>query len=185
MNGVDWLIVLAVLLSITLAASQGFFFEVFSLAGVVVGYLLAAWEYTRVSSWLSPYTRAQWVADAAGFLIIFLAVVLLAGMAGRITRWAVKEAGLRWFDRVLCAIFGFVRGVLLVSVILLSVATFAPSSTYLRGSNLAPYFLVVARAATWVAPSELRGRFRQGMDELRKLSTHAAIYSLPKSGAAG
>src|SRR5690349_8152756 len=127
MNGVDWLIVLAVLLSITLAASQGFFFEVFSLAGVVVGYLLAAWEYTRVSSWLSPYTRAQWVADAAGFLIIFLAVVLLAGMAGRITRWAVKEAGLRWFDRVLGAIFGFVRGVLLVSVILLSVATFAPS----------------------------------------------------------
>ena len=93
-----------------LAAAQGFFYEVLSrLAGVVVGYLLAAWEYPRVSSWLSPYTKAEWVADAAGFLIIFLAVVLLAGIAGHITRWAVKEVGLRWFDGVLGAVFGFVR----------------------------------------------------------------------------
>jgi len=184
MNVADVLIVLGVLLSVAVAASQGFFYEVFSLAGVVVGYLLAAWEYPRVAGRLSSYVKAEWVADAAGFLIIFLAVMLLAGMAGRITRWAVKEAGLRWFDRVLGAAFGFVRGVLVIAVVLLVVASFEPSSGYLRDSNLAPYFLVVARAATWVAPAEVRARFREGMDELRKYSTHSSTMTVCEPGSA-
>jgi hypothetical protein len=32
---------------------------------------------------------------------------------------------------------------------------------------LAPYFLVGGRAAIWLAPSELRQRFYQGLDYLR------------------
>ena len=49
MTGIDWVIVVAVTLSMALAAKEGFFYEVFSLAGVVVGYLLAAWEYGHVA----------------------------------------------------------------------------------------------------------------------------------------
>ena len=46
----DWVIVLIVLLSVLQAISSGFLREFFSLAGVVVGYLLAAWEYPVVAA---------------------------------------------------------------------------------------------------------------------------------------
>jgi membrane protein required for colicin V production len=95
--------------------------------------------------------------------------VLLAGIAGRIARAGAKAVGMRWFDRVLGGAFGFIRGVLFVTVLLLGVASWSPDSTWLARSQFAPYMLVIARAAVWVAPSEVRGHFRQGMAQLRSL----------------
>ncbi|HEX6908069.1 MAG TPA: CvpA family protein [Terriglobales bacterium] len=174
MTGIDWVIVVAVTLSMALAAKEGFFYEIFSLAGVVAGYLLAAWEYGRVAGWFSPYTRAQWVAEIGAFLLIFIAVVGIAGLAGRITRWALKEVGLRWFDRLLGAAFGLLRGVLVIAVVALALASFTPGIRFLSGSVLGPYFLSVARAASWVAPATVRDRFRQGMDGLRHVGQPSA-----------
>lgn len=166
MSWADVGIVVVVLLSVLLAAAQGFFFEIFSLAGTVVGYLLAAWGYTRVAPLIEPYVKTPWVANIAAFLLIFLAVTLLASAIGRVLRATMKEAGLRWFDRLLGAAFGFVRGLLVVMVISLALASFAPESQVLSNSRLAPYLLVVARAAVWLAPTQVRMQFRAGMDAL-------------------
>ncbi len=97
MSGLDWLLVVVVLLSVALAAAQGFLFEVISLAGVAVGYLLAAWEYPRVAAWYAPYVKAPWVADIAGFLTIFVAVVLLVAawiLTSRMTSNMPKDTSL-------------------------------------------------------------------------------------------
>jgi membrane protein required for colicin V production len=169
MNLADWVILGTIGVSMLLATSQGFFYEVFSLAGVIVGYLLAAWEYGRLANRLAPYVKSGWVAEITAFLVIFLAVVILAGILGRILRWLLKKAGLRWFDRLLGAAFGLLRGVLLVAITLLAVTTFAPGSRWLAGSELAPYFIVLARAASWVAPAEVRARFRQGAGVIQHL----------------
>jgi len=61
-----------------------------------------------------------------------------------------------------------VRGCLSVAVFLMAMAAFTPTSKWLEGSQLAPYFLVVGRAAIWLAPSELRARFYQGLDLLHQ-----------------
>ena len=88
--------------------------------------------------------------------------MILAGIAGRIARWIVKEAGLSFFDRILGGALGLVRGGLMVAIVLMSMAAFTPTSKWLEGSALAPYFLVVGRAAIWVAPSELRCKVLSG-----------------------
>ncbi|HEX9121233.1 MAG TPA: CvpA family protein [Terriglobales bacterium] len=163
MTGLDWLIIAIVLFSVLVAASQGFMHEVFSLAGVVAGYLLAAWGYRQVAPWYAPFVKTPWVADLCGFLTIFFVVVLLAGGIGRIARFGMKEAGLRWFDRVLGGMFGLVRGVLIVMISLLALASFSPGTTLLARSRTAPYLLVLARAAVWVAPSQVRQQFHAGM----------------------
>jgi membrane protein required for colicin V production len=163
MTGLDWLIIAIVLFSVLVAASQGFMHEVFSLGGVVAGYLLAAWGYRQVATWYAPFVKTPWVADLCGFLTIFFVVVLLAGGIGRIARFGMKEAGLRWFDRVLGGMFGLVRGVLIVMISLLALASFSPGATLLARSRTAPYLLVLARAAIWVAPSQVRQQFQAGM----------------------
>ena len=131
----DWVMVLMVVLSVLQAIAQGFFHEFFSLAGVIVGYLLAAWEYPRVAAWYAQHVNSQWAADIAGFFTIFLVVVLLAGTVGRIVRWAVHGVGLRWFDRLLGAVFGFVRGAVIGTVIVLALAAFAPQWGWLQQSR--------------------------------------------------
>jgi len=152
----------------------------FGLAGLAVGYLLAAWQYQRLADWFAPHLKSPWVGEIAGFLIIFFAVLVVAGFAGRTARWAMKKAGLSAIDRALGAVLGLLRGVLVVAVVLTAVAAFAPAAKWLEGSELAPYFLVGGRAAIWLAPSELRHRFYQGLDYMRQVHS-AADRGQPQS----
>jgi membrane protein required for colicin V production len=168
MSGADWVILAVLLVSVLQAASAGFFQEACGIAGLVFGYVLAAWQYRRLVEWASPDLKSPWLGEIAAFLVIFLAVMIVAGIAGRIARWIMREAGLSFVDRVLGGALGLLRGGLLVAVVLMSMAAFTPTSRFLAGSELAPYFLVVGRAAIWVAPSDLRGRFYQGLDLLHR-----------------
>ena len=170
MSLVDVVIVGVVLLSAAVATAQGFFYEVFSLAGVIVGYLAAAWEYPRVAAWYAPWVKMPWVAEVAGFLTIFLSVVLLAGVVAKLARWGMREAGLHWFDRVLGAAFGLLRGILLVTVVLVAAGSWAPGTSWLAKSQIAPYLLTLGRAAVWVAPRSVRTQFQEGMKRLRELT---------------
>jgi membrane protein required for colicin V production len=172
MTAADWVIAVVIIMSVIQAAISGFFHEAFGIAGLIFGYLLAAWNYQRLAARFAPHLKSEWLGEIAAFLIIFLAVVVLAGIAGRITRHIVKEAGLGFFDRLLGGALGLLRGGLMVAVVLMSMAAFTPTSQALEGSELAPYFLVVGRAAIWVAPSELRARFYQGLDLLHREREH-------------
>jgi len=164
MTILDWIICALVLFSVITAAIQGFFSEALTTAGLVVGYIVAAWQYRRLAEWFENFLKNPWLAEILGFLIIFFAILLLFGVAARIARWIMKEAGLSGFDRFLGALLGLLRGGLMVAVILVGMTAFEPASKLLRSSDLAPYFLVVGRAAIWLAPTELRARFYQGLD---------------------
>jgi membrane protein required for colicin V production len=91
----------------------------------------------------------------------------------------MKEAGLSGLDRFLGAVLGLVKGGLMAAVILMGMTAFAPTSKLLQNSQLAPYFLVVGRAAIWLAPSELRIRFDQGLDLVHQ--AQQKVNSVPKS----
>lgn len=182
MTGLDWVILLLILVSTLTAISQGFIIEIFGLAGVLVGYVLAAWEYPRVAPRFASYVSSIWVADIAAFLTIFLFVVILAGALARIIRWAVSGVGLRWFDRILGGAFGAVRGIAVSAVLVMAMAAFLPNSPALKESALAPYFLVLSQTATWIAPAELRNKFRQGLVILRTAKEKApSVLPPPKA----
>lgn len=168
MSGADWVILAVLVISVAQAASEGFFHEAFGLAGLVIGYIVAAWQYPQVAAWFAPHVKSEWVADVAAFLLIFMGIMLLAGVAGRIARWAMRAAGLTFFDRLLGGVLGLLRGVLVIAVVLVCLAAFTPTSDWLTNSQLAPYFLVLGRAAVWVAPSDLRARFYEGLNILQR-----------------
>jgi len=169
MNGADWVILVVVLASTIQAAYSGFFQEAFHLAGLIAGYLVAAWQYQVLAGWFERYLKSVWVAESAGFLIIFFAVAVAAGVAGRTARWVMKKSGLSFLDRLLGGALGLLRGCLIVAVIGVSMTAFTPTSRWLAGSEWAPYFQAVGRAAIWIAPAELRARFYQGLDLLRRM----------------
>ena len=96
MTAADWLIVVVVLLNVVAAAIQGFFAEALSMAGLVIGYIVAAWQYQRLAEWFMSFLKNAWLAEIFGFLIIFFAILILFSLAGRIARKLMRAAGPEW-----------------------------------------------------------------------------------------
>src|SRR5206468_6037735 len=102
--------------------------EALTTAGLIVGYIVAAWQCHHLAAWLETFLKNPWLAEILGFLVIFFAIVLLFGIAARIARWVMKEAGLSGFDRFLGAVLGLLKGGLMVAIILMGMTAFQPAS---------------------------------------------------------
>ena len=168
MTVVDWVIVAFVLLTVAFAAKTGLIVEVFSLAGLIVGLLLASWDYQGLALWFERWAHSTTLADALAFICIAVVVMIAAGVAGHVVRWSVRSVGLGWADRIAGAAFGLVKACALVTVAVMTMAAFWPNSTWLRQSYLAPSFLSLAHSAAAVAPANLEQRIRKGVVELRR-----------------
>ena len=168
MTALDWLILFIVGASVLLALSQGFIVEMFSLGGAVLGLVGAAWGYPLLTPLFQNWVKLTPMAQLLSFLTIFFVLFLAMGVTGRLLSHAAKETGMRWADRVMGAAFGLVRGIVVAAVLVLAFATFYPDARTISGSAFGPRLLGVARAASWLAPAEVRERFQQGATQLRK-----------------
>lgn len=164
---VDWIIVIVLVVSVLSAAKHGFFVEVFSLAGVILGLLLASWNYERLLPWLNGWIHQQAIAQVGAFLAIALGVMIVAGLLGRVIRWSVRSIGLGWADRIVGAAFGLVKGCVLVTLAMMAITAFMPHANWFEKSRLSPYFLSVAHQTATLTPSELGERIRQGVTIIR------------------
>src|SRR5271156_5990499 len=97
----DWVIVAVIVVSVIQAAISGFFHEAFGIAGLIFGYLLAAWNYERLAARYAPFWESVWWGETAVFLFFFWGVLVLAGTGGGTPRHIVREVGLSFVDRIL------------------------------------------------------------------------------------
>jgi membrane protein required for colicin V production len=167
MAPIDWVIAAILVLSVLGAARNGFFIEAFSLAGVVLGLLIASWNFQKLMPWILDVIHTPAIAEAIAFLAIALMVMILASLAGRLLRWSVRSIGLGWLDRLVGAVFGFLKGCVLVTLGVIALAAFLPHNGWLEHSEFAPYFLSAAHTTSAVTPNELGGRIRDGVRIIR------------------
>lgn len=165
----DWIIVAIVAVSAIVAASQGFLREIISLVGLVAGLALALWNYRVLAAPLWALVHSERVADALAFLLIAFGVMIAFGLLGRLIAALARKVGLGGLDRLLGAVFGVVRGCVLVVIAMVALAAFLPQTTWLRGSRLAPYFLSLADQSSAAAPAELRQKIQNGVATIRHI----------------
>jgi membrane protein required for colicin V production len=113
----DWLLCAVLLLSMLLGAWRGLVYELMSLAAWVAAFVLAQWLAQDVALML-PFLQsaAAQVQYAAAFVLVFVASLFAAGFLSWVLKKVVETVGLRPVDRALGAVFGLVRGVLLLLV---------------------------------------------------------------------
>jgi membrane protein required for colicin V production len=159
----DWFIIAIIVISMFVAAAQGFLLEVVSLAGLIFGLLLAFWNYRVLAVPFSHVIHSEQVSGALAFLLIALGVMIIVGLLGRLISRMAHLAGLGGLDRLLGAIFGIVRGGVLVVIAIIAIVAFYPHSTWMKGSKLAPWFLSAANHISAGAPAELRLKIQEGV----------------------
>lgn len=167
LTALDWLILFIVGASVLLALSQGFLVEMFSLGGAVLGLVGASWGYPVLTPFFQAFVKLTALAQLLSFLTIFFVLFVAMGVTGRMLSRAAKETGMRWADRMMGAGFGLVRGLAVAAVLVLAFATFYPEGRIITNSAFGRPLLGLARAASWLAPAELRQRFQQGATRIR------------------
>lgn len=167
LNPLDWLLIVIVGISSVHAFVRGLILEMFSIAGLLCGILLAAWNYQYVAVRLAGMIPHAGVAKVCAFLLIALGVMILASLLGRALHSSAHAIGLGFFDRLGGAAFGMARGGLTGIAILMALSAFLPTAAWLKNSFLTPYFLTGAHAISFVVPHDLEQLILDGGSELK------------------
>ena len=167
MNLFDCLLIAVLAYSTIVAFLRGIILEVFSLAGLIAGILLAAWNYKHVATTLETLITTPATAEIVAFLLIVIGIMVLSTLLGKALNRTAHAIGLGFFDRVLGAFFGFGRGCLFGVAILMAVAAFLPHSAWIANSWLSSYFLAGAHAVSFVVPHDLQQQILNGAQQLK------------------
>lgn len=114
MLALDWIFGGVLLASLLLGAWRGLIYEVFSLVSWVVAFVLARWLAPDLAAHLPMSGSGETVRYAVAFAVVFVLSVLAGSLLAALVQKLFSAVGLRPADRALGAVFGLVRGVLLL-----------------------------------------------------------------------
>ena len=114
MNEVDWVILAVLALSTIVGVSRGLVREILAIVGWVLAILLALKFAPMVGEAIPLPSLSILVRTALGAVLVVVATLLVIGMAGKIFAHLMAAASITFEDRAIGAVFGLVRGVVIV-----------------------------------------------------------------------
>ena len=160
MTQFDYIVLVVVMLSALLGWWRGLVYEVLSLLSWVTAYFVAKSWAAEVTPYMPEVLESEALKSAAAFVAVFVTTLILCGIAAWALNKLIKSFGLDWrTDRVLGAFFGFLRGWMLVLVIvLLASMTKLPQTPVWRDALLSKPLQNVALLARDLLPDEMAKR---------------------------
>lgn len=152
----DWVFAGLLVLSLLVGAWRGLVYEVLSLLSWVAAFVLARWLAPTAAAWLPLGGASEVLRYGAGFVLVFVGVVF----AGSLLTWLVSKlfqaVGLRPADRALGALFGLMRG-LVVLMALGVMVSLSPLKSHVvwQEATSAPWIMAAVKGVKPVLPLEL------------------------------
>ena len=140
-SAVDWILLAVLGLSLLLGMWRGIVQEVLSLAGWVAAFYVSQMYAPMAAAWLPMEGSSQMLRYAAGFVTVFIAVLIATVLVSWVVKKLVSAVGLGPLDRLLGSMFGLLRGM----VVLLAV-TVVVGMTPMRESDAWQH----AQGAQWL-----------------------------------
>ena len=115
---IDWVMLVIVSISALISIKRGFVREALSLLGWVVALVISRMFVDELSALLADMIEsAQWRVGLA-FTILFAGTLICFALFNHLVNEFIRMTGLSGLDRILGMIFGILRGLILVVVIL-------------------------------------------------------------------
>lgn len=155
-------VVLGVLgLSLLLGTWRGFVGELLALVAWVVAFFAAREGAVIVAPMLTNVVADAMLRSAAAFVLVFVAVLVLVSLVRLMLRELLRAIGLGILDRMLGAVFGILRGVVLVFAgVLIAGLTNLPRNMWWQDAMLSPPLETAVLAAKPWLPGDVAKRIR-------------------------
>jgi membrane protein required for colicin V production len=111
---IDAVLAAVLLLSVIVGIARGFVFELLSLAGWIAAWFAAQWFAPVVAPHIPVGVAGSALNHGAAFAITFVAALIVWSLASRLVRLLIHATPLSLVDRLLGAVFGLVRGAVLL-----------------------------------------------------------------------
>lgn len=161
MTSFDYAVLAIIGLSMLLSMMRGFVREVLSLAGWVAAFFVAKIYTLELVPLLPQSIPTESLRYLAAFLMLFLATLLVCSLLTIALSQIFKKIGLGWLDRILGAVFGVARGVLILGVLVfLAGLTSLPQDVRWRNAMFsAPLEAMVNSLLPWM-PEQIAKRIK-------------------------
>jgi membrane protein required for colicin V production len=114
LTAVDWILLAVLGLSFLLGLWRGIVQEVLSLAGWVAAFYVSQMYAPLAAAWLPMEGSSQMLRYAAGFVVVFVAVLVATVLVSFVVKKLISAVGLGPLDRLLGSVFGLMRGVVIL-----------------------------------------------------------------------
>lgn len=153
----DFAIVAILALSVLISFFRGFLREAVSLVTWIVAILVSLKFAVLVGDLFKSHIASELLRYVIGFVILFLLVFIVGTVINAILKLLVEKTGLSITDRIIGAIFGVLRGVLAVAVIIMLINA-SPMQKYdwYQNSQFAPQFSPVVTWLTQLLPEKIQ-----------------------------
>lgn len=143
---------------------RGIIYEVIALLGWVAAFLMARWLVADVAAMLPAQITVVDFRTAIAYLILFFGTLMISGLVAWLAAQGVtKLVGLRSVVRLLGALFGILRGiVLIVALVLLAGLTNWPKEPIWREATLSKPLQELAKASLVWLPENVAKHIRYG-----------------------
>ena len=162
MTGFDYVVATLVIASVLLGVWRGVVGEIIALLAWVLAFFAARWwgeDIARV--FFSGLIADPGFRLVAGWVVLFVGVLVLMGLLRLAVRGMLKAVGLGLSDRLLGFFFGFARGLLIVLVLIaLGGMTALPKEKWWREAHFAPPLETAVLASLPWLPPEMSKRIR-------------------------
>jgi len=169
MNALDITIAVIVGYCLVRGLFRGVIKEVTSIVGVFIAFYGAYTYYPVVGGWFSTLISNPAYRAITAFLLVFVTILLVIGVVGVVLRHIFKLASLGWADRVIGGVFAVVKGLLIVSVLLIALTAFLPKNApVLRHSQLTPHIIAASETLVAAVPEDMKTSFRNKIKVLKE-----------------
>ena len=146
MNWLDIVIVVLIIIPTLVGLRTGIIKITLSLAGLIIGIILAGRYYAVLSEHLT-FIPQENLARLIAFALILIAVILITEVLASMLKWIASTAMLGWINRLGGAIFGFALGAIFCGALLAiwaqSIGIKTPIAESSMASLLLNYFPIV------------------------------------------
>lgn len=117
MTSFDYIVLAILGVSALLGLLRGFIKEVLSLIAYVVAFLAAIWWGPLMAAWFTPFIENSLLRMALAYGIVFIGMLLMVGLVNVTLATMIQKTGLTPADHGLGGLFGLMRGILMVLVL--------------------------------------------------------------------
>ena len=163
MNWLDFAIIFVIIGFVVGAYAAGLIREAVTLVAAILGIVVAGLLYDNLAADILVFMNDEDAAQAISFLILVGAVYLFGQIIALMLSRTASLLMLGWADHAGGAVFGFLKGLIVVQALLIVLAAY-PSlgmKDAVAGSQLAPYFVDDVDILLWVLPDNFDSRIER------------------------